>query len=72
MPLLIAGEQRGHMWGYRDVTPHIEAQRAIEEAHDEAVAASRSKTEFLATVSHEIRTPLHGVLGTLDLLQERA
>ncbi len=70
VPLLIAGEQRGHMWGYRDVTPHIEAQRAIEEAHDQAVAASRSKTEFLATVSHEIRTPLHGVLGTLDLLQD--
>ncbi len=70
VPMLIGGEQRGHMWGYRDVTPRIEAQRAIEEAHDQAVAASRSKTEFLATVSHEIRTPLHGVLGTLDLLQD--
>ena len=70
VPLLIAGEQRGHLWGYRDVTPHIEAQRAIEAAHDQAVAASSSKTEFLATVSHEIRTPLHGVLGTLDLLKD--
>jgi len=46
-----------------------DAQRAVEEAHQEAVAALRAKSEFLATVSHEIRTPMHGVISTLDLLQ---
>lgn len=70
IPIVVGNDYRGHLWTYRDVTPRIEAQREIERAHDEAVAASRAKTEFLSTVSHEIRTPMHGVLGTVDLLEQ--
>ena len=33
-------------------------------------AADRAKGDFISSISHELRSPLHGLLGTVELLQD--
>jgi PAS domain S-box-containing protein len=47
----------------QDISHRRESEQALRLARDEAEAANKAKSAFLATMSHEIRTPLNGVLG---------
>jgi signal transduction histidine kinase len=65
-PILAAATALFH--AYRVDTERLDAEAALTDARDAAVAASRAKSEFVATVSHDMRTPLHALLGLSEML----
>ena len=64
------GALAGYIGSAIDITDRKHDENMLRQAKDQAVAASRTKSELLANMSHELRTPLNAIIGFSEIMKD--
>jgi len=56
-------------WTFEDVTRIRRVEQALKSAREQALVASRAKSDFLSRVSHELRQPLNTIIGFSEIMR---